>query len=162
MAGPASLVTVRTQRTLPGSAHTVWPLLCGSRMDHTSSVLFRLGVPQPLECRLPEGEGGVGRERECVSDQGVVHQRILVWVPEKRLGFRMERSEIGAAKSVTGIEDSFELRPTGSGVVVVRTTNATVIGRFRWLKRLALVLALKQVHRYVFRNWTRIAAASPP
>jgi len=162
MGGPASLVTVRTQRTLPGSAHSVWPLLCGSKMDRTSSILFRLGVPQPIECRLPDGEGGVGRERECVSDQGVVHQRILVWVPEERLAFRMERSEIGAAKSVTGIEDSFELRPTGTGVAVIRTTKATLTGRFQWVKRLALHLALRKVHRYVFQNWARLASGSSP
>jgi len=160
MDDPATLVTVQTQRTIPGSPHTVWPLLCASTMDRTSSVLFRLGVPQPIECRLPDGEGGVGRERECVSDQGVVHQRILVWVPGERLTFRMERSEIGAAKSVTGIEDSFELRPTGSGVTVIRTTKATVVGPFRSVKGIALYLALKKVHRYVFQNWARLASGS--
>jgi len=127
-------------------------------MDQRSSILFRLGVPQPIECRLPSGEGGVGKERECVSDQGVVRQRILVWAPPERLSFRMEASDIGSVKSVAQIEDTFELVPARRGVTVVRTTTSTVVGRFRSVKKVALFFALKHVHRYVFQNWARLTS----
>jgi hypothetical protein len=153
----ATRLIVRTTRTFSHSAHIVWPLLCNSKMDRSSTVLFKLGVPQPIECLLPEGHGGVGSERECVSDQGVVHQRILVWVPEKKLSFRMEKSNLESAKSVTEIQDTFNLVPIDRGVRVTRITEASVVGRYRSLKKIALFFALKHVHRYVFGNWQRLA-----
>lgn len=35
-----------------------------------------------------------------------------------------------------------------------------VIGRFRPFKRACLWLGLKKVHRFVFQNWSRLAAAA--
>jgi len=158
MGRPASPIVVRTRHAFLSPADRVWPLLCNSKMDRRSALLFRLGVPQPLECRLPDGRGAVGNERECVSDQGVVRQKILIWEPERRLVFRMEKSTIDSAKSVSEIEDAFLLVPNGTGVTVFRTTTAGTVGRFRFAKKFALGIALKQVHRYVFRNWDRLAA----
>ena len=134
-------------------------MLCNSKMDRSSTLLFKLGVPQPIECRLPEGQGGVGSVRECVSDQGVVRQRILVWVPEERLSFRMEGADLSSAKSVAEVEDTFDLVARDPGVTVTRTTSVQVVGRFRWLKAAALYFGLKHVHRYVFRNWHRLAGS---
>ncbi len=128
-------------------------------MDRSNSLLFKLGVPQPLECRLPAG-GGVGAERECVSDQGTVHQRILEWEPGRRLSFRMETNDLPSAKGIQLIEDSFDLEPTSSGVAVYRKTRVQVTADYSLLRRLELRLGLKQVHRYVFRNWQRLARES--
>jgi hypothetical protein len=139
-------------------ASTVWPLLCNSHMDASTTPLFELGVPHPVECRLPDGHGGVGSERECVSEQGVVHQRILVWEPERRLSFRMEDTDIYFLRFVKEIEETFDLVPDNdSGVKVTRTTQVTVKGRFQFLKCCLIYVGLKQVHRYVFRNWRRLA-----
>jgi hypothetical protein len=33
-----------------------------------------------------------------------------------------------------------------------------VAGRLRWLKAVLMWLGLKQIHRFVFRNWERLAA----
>ena len=117
--------------------------------------MFRLGVPQPIECRLPEGRGGVGSERECVSDQGIVHQRILEWEPESRLAFRMEWSELPSTRVVLDLQDTFDLVARDGGVSVSRTTRATLRPGFHPLERLGLFVGIKQVHRYVFRNWDR-------
>jgi len=159
-AGPRPLV-VRTRRTFPGPPSALWPLLCDSKMDHSSALLFRLGVPQPLECRLPAGHGGVGSERECVSDQGVVHQRILEWVPDRRLAFRMEWSNLPSARSIASIEDAFDLTADGPRVRVVRTTRVGVNGRLPSVRKLPLYIGLKGVHRYVYRNWERILPGAP-
>jgi hypothetical protein len=129
-------------------------------MDASSLPLFKLGVPHPRECRLPDGHGGVGSERECISDQGVVHQRILVWLPEKQLSFRMEQADLYFRKYVREMVETFDLLPTSSGVLVTRTTRVWVLGRLSPLKKGLLFLGLKQIHRYVFRNWQRLA--SPP
>lgn len=148
---------VRTCQTFTGPVSTVWSLLCNSRMDGTSTLLFKLGIPQPLECRVPDGRGRVGGERECISDQGIVHQRILEWTPEERLRFRMETTDLSFGSYVSEIVDTFDLAKTPQGVRVTRTTKVGTKGRFRFLKQFALYLGLKQVHRYVFRNWRRWA-----
>jgi len=150
-------LTVRTRQTFACSASTVWSLMCNSRMDDTTTLLFKLGVPQPVQCRVVDGKGGVGGERECISDQGVVHQRILVWMPEKCLAFRMESTDMNFRKYVRDIADTFELVATTAGVVVTRTTRVSTQGRSQFFRRLPLFVSLKQVHRYVFRNWERLA-----
>jgi hypothetical protein len=150
-------MTVRTRRTFHRPARAVWPLLCSSRMDVSTKPRFNLGVPHPVECRLPDGRGGVGSERQCVSDQGVVHQRILEWLPEKHLSFRMEQTDLHFQKFVREMVETFDLEATTTGVMVTRTTKVWVRGRFSLVKKFLLFIGLKQVHRYVFRNWSRLA-----
>jgi len=155
-------MVIRTQQSFSSSASTVWSLICNSRMADESPLLFKLGIPQPVECRVPDGHGGVGSDRECVSDQGVVHQRILEWAPEKRLSFRMEWTNMRFQRYVSEILDTFDLVATNEGVGVTRTTQVWAKGRFQFLKRFVLFLCLKQVHRYVFRNWRRLANLGTP
>jgi polyketide cyclase/dehydrase/lipid transport protein len=114
---------------------------------------FLPGVPEPVLCQLPAGSGGIGSERECVSRQGTVRQRILEWVPEKRVSFRMERTDLGFRSLVDEMVDTIDLVPRGAGVDVTRTTQIRVKGRFRFAKGWLVLLGVKQVHRYVFRNW---------
>jgi hypothetical protein len=150
-------LTIRTTRRFPPPAAKAWSLICNSRMDGSSTLLFKLGVPQPLRCEIPEGQGGVGCERECVSDQGVVHQRILIWEPEKCLSFRMERTDLSFQRYVREIVERFDLVATYAGVEVTRTTRVWTKGRWQPLKQLALFVSLKQVHQYVFQNWLKTA-----
>ena len=119
-------------------------------------MLFHLGVPQPLQCRLPEGRGEVGAERECVSDRGVVRQRILDWRPPERLSFRMEETDLPIQAFVRDMVDTIVLVPSESNLRVTRTTIARVSGRYRVLRKLLLYIGIKQVHRYVFRSWLRL------
>lgn len=155
-------LVVRTRHSYESPASTVWTLMCNSRMDDSASLLFKLGVPQPVECRVPDRHPGVGSERECVSDQGVVHQRILVWAPEKCLSFRMESTDMRFAQRVQELLDTFDLDATQHGVRVTRTTRVRTRGRFQRLARVALYFSLKKVHRYVFLNWERLAARTAP
>ncbi|MEV3936414.1 hypothetical protein AB0K52_10605 [Glycomyces sp. NPDC049804] len=65
---------VRTSRTLPLPIESLWTMLCDSRMTEAPrSPLFHLGLPRPVECRLPDGSGGVGQSRECMAANGSVH-----------------------------------------------------------------------------------------
>jgi hypothetical protein len=154
---PPKEMTVRTRREFSSPAGTVWPLLCNSRMEASALPLFKLGVPRPVECRLPDGQGGVGSERECVSDRGVVHQRILAWSPERHLSFRLEQTDLSFQKYVRDMVETFDLAPTSKGVIVTRTTKVWVRGRFSVWKKLLLFLGVKQVQRFVFRNWQQQA-----
>ena len=155
---PSSELVVRTSRRFPCSANTVWPLLCDSRIEGRARLLFYLGVPQPLQCRLPEGRGEVGAERECVSDRGIVRQRILDWRPEERLSFRMEETSLPIRAFVRDMVDTIVLVPSGSSVHVTRTTTVRVSGRYRILRKWLLRVGIKQVHRYVFRSWLRLVS----
>ena len=145
---------VQTSCQINASADTIWPLLCNSRMEATQSCLFGLGVPQPEQCRLPDGHGGVGSSRQCISDKGIVEQKILVWDEPKHLSFKMEKTDIYFRKCVREIVESFELVPADDGkTILTRTTNVTLQGRFQSIKGLILFIGLKKVHRFVFRNW---------
>jgi len=127
-------------------------------MQPTHGWLFRVGIPQPQVCRLPSDEGGVGSARQCVSDQGVIEQRILEWDPPHHLSFRMEQSDIPRLSWASEIVEDFRLTPTDAGgTTAVRTTRVTIAGRLRWMKCVLLWMGLKQVHRFVFRNWLRLS-----
>jgi len=152
---------VQTSCSFPEPPEAIWPLLCNSRMEPTHSALFGLGLPQPQQCRLPDGHGGVGSTRQCISDRGVVEQTILVWDEPYHLAFSMDRSDLYFRSCVISIVDDFDLvRTPQGGTRATRTTSVQVIGWFRWLKRLALWVGLKQIHRFVFGNWQRLAAAA--
>ena len=70
----------------------------------------------------------------------------------------MDRTDLYFRSWVPSIVDDFELVPTpDGGTRTTRTTNVTVTGWFRWAKQAALWLGLKKVHRFVFRNWQRLA-----
>jgi hypothetical protein len=144
---------VVTRRHLPGSPEQVWPLLCGSSMDRSRPCLFRLGVPKPVECRLPAGAGAVGARRECISEQGRVGQRITRWAPPALLAFEMVETDLFFARYVSAIEEQFELRGGRGGTEIVRTTKVTLNPATGAVRSLLLWIGLKQVHRYVFRNW---------
>jgi hypothetical protein len=150
-------MVVRTRQSFRCPPSTVWSLMCNSQMDGSASLLFKLGVPQPVQCNVTDRTPGVGSERECVSDQGVVHQRILVWKPGSCLSFRMESTDMPFRRYVRDLVDTFDLRTTNGGVDVTRTTQVWTQGRFQIPGRFALYFSLRKVHRYVFRNWVRLA-----
>ncbi len=156
---PVSELVVQTSHRFSCPASKVWPLLCDSRTEGRTSLLFLLGVPQPLQCRLPDGHGEVGAERECQSDRGTVHQRILEWLPEQRLSFRMEETTLPIRGFVDDMVDTIELLPVHGALQVTRTTSIRVSGQFRFFRRWLLYLGVKQVHHYVFRSWARLASS---
>jgi len=150
---------VQTSCRISASANTIWPLLCNSRMEATQSCLFGLGVPQPEQCRLPDGNGGVGSTRQCISDRGTVEQEILIWDEPRRLSFRMKKTDIYFRQFVHEILETFDLTPVDDATTkLTRTTNVTLRGRLQFVKHLLLLVGLKKVHRFVFRNWKRLCS----
>lgn len=151
---------VRTRWKMPHSPDELWPALCNSALELTPRCpVFYLGAPRPSECRLPEGPGEVGAARQCVSEQGVVRQRITTWAPPVRLAFRMEETDLCFDRFVDHLDDVFELQPEGSGTRITRTTTVSVRSRFAVLLSVPLWVGLKSVHRFVFRNWQRMRLA---
>jgi hypothetical protein len=145
---------VSTSRVIPLPPEEAFALLCDSRLRlRPLCPVFFVGVPRPHECALPSGEGGVGSERECRSEQGIVHQRITVWSPPVRLRFHMESTTFGFGGYLDELVDDFALQPHGRGTRVTRPTTVVAHG---WAAPARLAMAyvgLKSVHRFVFRNW---------
>jgi len=147
-------VRVTTTRVIPLPPSETWRLLSDSRLQlRPLCPVFFLGAPRPHECALPSGEGGVGAERECRSREGAVRQRITVWEPPSRLTFHMEATTLGFDRYLDELADDFVLRPHPSGSEVTRTTTFTARGRLRWVRSAMVLVGLKSLHRFVFRNW---------
>ncbi len=146
---------IRTAVRLDAPPERVWPLLCSARMDESAPDCFRLGIPTPRECRLESGSGGVGSTRECVSDRGIVRQRITAWEEGRRLEFVRTSDTAGLRRLVVSMRDTFWLEPLPGGAT--RLTRTTVIRPRRrcGFERLLLPLAVGSVHRFVHRNLAR-------
>ncbi len=151
---------VRTTAIIDKSPASLWQLLCSSSMDPRIPALFRLGIPKPVQCKLPDGVGGVGARRQCISDRGVVQQRITHWQEPELLRFQMEDTTLYFRPCVTAIVEEFVLEPVGEGrTKITRTTDITVTGFGKLAKGLIMCAGTKCVHRYVFKNWSRADAA---
>ena len=111
-----------------------------------------------MECRLPDGSGGVGKRRQCISDSGVINQRITRWEVSSRLQFQMEDTTLYFRPCVNSIIEEFTLTLHGtSKTKIIRATTFNVTGAASWLKGMGMCIGMKFVHRYVFKNWARTA-----
>ena len=116
------------------------------------------GLPKPVECRLPDHEGGVGSTRECISDKGTIQQRITEWEPGYKLSFQLEKTDLYFGPCVESIVEQFELAETDQGgCQVTRTTTFKTRGPFAPIVSVPVFIGLKSIHRYVFRNWKRLS-----
>jgi len=126
-------------------------------MDDSIPLQFRFGIPRPVECKLKNGTGGEGRERQCISDRGVINQRITLWNENRQLKFEMKDTDMYFGKCVTSIKENFDLVECGERrTKITRTTEFKVKGWFGPLKSALVWVGLKNVHRYVFQNWARV------
>ncbi|MFD2157793.1 SRPBCC family protein [Rubritalea tangerina] len=142
---------IQTSTQIKASPDSIWPLLTESRMDVPGC--FCLGVPQPRSCELPDQVGGVGAERRCISDRGVVVQRITEWSPPKKLSFEMVSTDHSWSSCVDSIKEEFILSPSDTGTRVTRRTTLKANGTLAKLKEFGFYAGLKRVHFYVFKNW---------
>ena len=161
--GTAKRVSVTTTVEIEAAAAAVWVRLCDAEMPVTAPCEFRLGrfgPPRPLRCELPDGVGGVGAARRCVTDRGVVEQRVTDWVVNTRLAFEVVAENSGLGPHVIAMRDVFDLRPiVGGGVQLTRRTELVPRGPCPRLRGAALGLAVRRVHRYTMQGFKAAAEA---
>ncbi|MBP0617059.1 SRPBCC family protein [Jiella mangrovi] len=149
---------LHSEWVFPCEPEDIWPHFTKARMDDTRPLMFCFGIPKPMSCKVLEGEASVGRTRQCTTDRGTIDQRILVFEPNRRLAYRMIASTVWCRNWVGHLEDEFTLTPLGGGQTrVERTTTFEARGMLRIIRRLGLLIALKQAHAYAARNWRRLA-----
>ena len=146
---------IHTSKNIKASADDIWPLLTQSRMDVPGC--FCLGLPQPKSCELPNEVGGVGSERRCISDRGVVIQRITEWAPPNKLTFEMVTTDHTWSDCVDFLKEEFILSDSGKNTQVTRRTTIKAKGFLSLIKELGFYAGLKRVHLYVFKNWRTTA-----
>ncbi len=127
----------------------VWPLLCGAVMTLPPPLLFRLGVPRPVECR----RGADGETRECMTSRGRVRQRILERRAPGFLSFERTGDTAGLQCWVRSMKDSFRLDEIPGGMCLTRRSELQP----RFWAHPFLGVALPAIHRYVNRNFKAIA-----
>src|SRR3982751_4610829 len=93
----------------------VWPLLCEATMTLPPPLLFRLGIPRPIECRM----GTDGATRECVNSHGLVRERRA---PEL-LTFERTGDTVGLQYWLKSMRDSFRLEAIAGGMRLTRRSE---------------------------------------
>ena len=131
----------------------VWPLLCGATLTLPAPLLFRLGVPRPVECRM----GTDGQTRECVTSRGRIRQRLLQRRAPEFLSFERTDDTARLQCWLRSMKDSFRLEETAGGMRLTRRSELEP--RF-WAVPF-LRIALPAIHRYVNRNFKAIAEQRP-
>jgi hypothetical protein len=135
---PSPTFSISTGIRIAAQPMVVWARLCDSETPATAPCEFRLGrplgLPQPISCELPDGPGGVGATRRCVSDRGIVNQRITEWWPGERLAFELESEEANLGRHVVSMRDVFELHSDREGTRLVRRTTFRPAGPFPRLR----------------------------
>jgi len=138
-----SVIDIRATRA------EVWPLLCGATLTLPAPLLFRLGVPRPVECRM----GADGETRECVTSRGRVRQRILERRAPEFLCFERTDDTVGLRCWLRSMKDSFRLERIAGGVRLTRRSEL----KPRFWALPFLRIALPAIHRFVNRNFKAIA-----
>lgn len=130
-------------------------------MDESYPLVFRLGIPKPLSCKVLEGEPKVGNTRQCTTDRGYIRQEIMALEPDRKLVYQMRDTNVWCRKWVSFLEDTFLLEPVaGERTQVRRITEFRGSQSIPLLSPLALWFSLRQAHWYAAKNWRRLALAN--
>ena len=155
-------VCVTSEIRIAAPVHAVWAALCDVEMPATAPCEFRLGrfgPPRPVRCELPNGPGGVGATRRCMSDRGTITQRVTEWAAGERLAFELMTEDAGLGVHVAAMRDVFELTVAGGGTRLTRRTELVPRGPCPRLRGLALGFAVRRVHRFTMRGFQQVAEA---
>ncbi len=128
------VVAIRTSRVIDAFPAPVWGALrFYDELDGPPPLLFRLGMPRPVE--TAGALERIGDEQVCVFTTGRVTKRLTQRDAPRRLAFSVTRQRIGFERSVALRGGSFDLEPVGDGRTRVTLTTeyeALLRPRFMW------------------------------
>lgn len=136
----------------------IWPHFLRATMDDHRPLMFRIGIPKPVSCRIMDAELAVGGTRQCTTERGTSDQEILEFVENRRLHYRMVNSSMPLSHWIENLEDTFSLEALPDGRTRVgRLTRFSARGPLAFLKQFGIAVFLRQTHSYAARNWRRLS-----
>lgn len=136
----------------------IWPCFLSATMDDHRPLMFRMGIPKPVSCRLLDTDLAVGAIRQCTTERGTSDQAILDFQENRRLHYRMVNSSMPLGHWIGKLEDTFTLTPLGGRRTAVgRRTVFTAKSPVAFFKQIGIAVFLKQTHNYAARNWRRLS-----
>lgn len=138
----------------------IWPHFLNATMDNSRPLMFRVGIPKPVSCRILEDAIAVGGTRQCRTERGTSDQQVLEFTENRRLHYRMVNSSMPLSHWIESLEDTFTLSPMPDGRTRVgRSTRFSARGPFKLFKAIGISVFLRQTHSYAARNWRRLSYA---
>ena len=143
--------SVDTQMFYRASPQRVWDRLKAvERIDAAKPLLMRIGLPQPIRCELQRG--AIGGKRICIFNNGVIEEEITQWIPPERMGMRITRVTLPGRHWLGFQEAVYQLKPSGEGTIVHRTTTITSHLYPAWYWRGLERWGVRTEHRYLFEG----------
>jgi hypothetical protein len=119
-------------------------------IDARKPLLMHLGLPVPVRCSL-EGRG-IGAQRTCYFENGSIQETVREWNPPYSMRLTIDRTNM-PGRHWLGFEDArYELRPSGSGTLLMRTTTFTSRLAPVWYWRYFERLGIEAEHEYILSD----------
>jgi hypothetical protein len=120
------------------------------RIDAPKPWLMYFGLPVPTRCILLGS--GMGAKRTCYFETGYIEEIVTEWAPPRRMGLRIDRTNMPGRHWLGFETASYELKREGGQTVLTRTTVITshLYPVFYWrpLER----LGVESEHEYILRD----------
>ncbi|HEY5912449.1 MAG TPA: TIGR01777 family oxidoreductase [Verrucomicrobiae bacterium] len=152
-----------TETTVAASPERAWELVAEmDKLDGPRPFLLRCGLPTPTRCELTYA--GVGGQRVCYFNSGVIAQEVTAWERPAFMGLRITESTLPGRHWLTFVDASYELSTAGTQTRVVRHTTIGTRLYPRWYWRPLERWGVTSEHNFVFANlhrWT-VTNGGPP
>jgi hypothetical protein len=150
--------TFSTTVEVAAKPEDVWPQLVRMHsMNGDQPFLLQIGLPVPNHCTL-EGDG-VGAQRTCHFDQGVINQEVTEWQKFERMTVKTTESTLPGRHWLTFKDSSYELTQTPTGTRVERLTSICSRLYPRWYWRPFEAWGVESEHEFVLTSLKRAVEA---
>jgi hypothetical protein len=143
--------TVVSTVRVPGELEQAWISIQSiDSIDARKPWLMHFGLPVPRRCTMLGS--GIGAKRTCYFETGYIEETVTEWAPPRRMGLRIDRTNM-PGRHWLGFETArYELRREGGQTILTRTTVITshLYPVFYWrpLER----LGVESEHEYILRD----------
>ena len=145
--------TVKTDVVLRESPDKVWEHLKAFRgMTVEKSLLMKLGLPVPVQCRLDGSDERVGGKRICYFENGYIEEEITVWEPPRAMHVNIVKSTLPGRHWLTFLDATYEVMAQDVGSRVIRTTRIGSRLRPAWYWRIMERMGVEAEHQFIFNQ----------
>jgi hypothetical protein len=149
--------TVVSEIRVPVSADVAWTAIASiDQVAAAKPLLMYVGLPIPTRCAL--SGRGVGATRICYFNNGSIEERVIEWLPPRRMGLRIDRTNMPGRHWLGFETASYELTSENSGTVVRRATTISSHLYPGWYWAPLERIGVEAEHRYIMDDLRRRVA----